>query len=130
VCSGHWRDLGIFGSFIGSAWTFYSREPGYESPTANALRVRRDDDHAIHFLRGIALGRASIADIDEVRVCPGCHAVGGEKCVPGCIDAEMAAADEAREDERCLDCLREPCSCEQDEAGDLEDKIDAALEAT
>lgn len=23
-------------------------------------------------------------------VCPGCHAVGGERCAPGCIDAEMA----------------------------------------
>jgi hypothetical protein len=22
-------------------------------------------------------------------VCPGCHAVGGERCAPGCIDDEM-----------------------------------------
>lgn len=27
-------------------------------------------------------------------VCPGCHAVGGERCAPGCIDAEIAAKDE------------------------------------
>lgn len=24
-------------------------------------------------------------------VCPGCHAVGGEHCAPGCIDAEIEA---------------------------------------
>ena len=113
VCSGSWRDLGIFGALIEPEWTFYSRELG-ESDVAKARRIRRDDDRAIHFLRGIALGRVSIEDADDVRVCPGCH----------------AAADASREDERCLDCLREPCSCEQDEAGDLEDKIDAALEAT
>jgi hypothetical protein len=22
-------------------------------------------------------------------VCPGCHAIGGEPCAPGCIDAEL-----------------------------------------
>lgn len=22
-------------------------------------------------------------------VCPGCYAVGGERCLPGCIDAEI-----------------------------------------
>jgi predicted RNA-binding Zn-ribbon protein involved in translation (DUF1610 family) len=33
--------------------------------------------------------------IDDIRweaapyVCPGCHAVGGERCAPGCIDAEI-----------------------------------------
>lgn len=26
-------------------------------------------------------------------VCPGCHAVGGEPCAPGCIDAEIAERD-------------------------------------
>jgi len=24
-------------------------------------------------------------------VCPGCYAVGGERCAPGCIDAEIEA---------------------------------------
>lgn len=24
-------------------------------------------------------------------VCPGCHAIGGEPCLPGCIDAEIEA---------------------------------------
>ncbi len=32
-----------------------------------------------------------------VQVCPGCHAVAPERCLPGCIDAEIAA--ERREDE-------------------------------
>lgn len=26
---------------------------------------------------------------DAPYVCPGCHAVGGERCLPGCIDAEI-----------------------------------------
>jgi hypothetical protein len=26
---------------------------------------------------------------DAPYVCPGCHAVGGERCLPGCIDAEL-----------------------------------------
>lgn len=30
-------------------------------------------------------------------VCPGCHAVGDERCAPGCIDAEIEAAREERE---------------------------------
>ena len=27
---------------------------------------------------------------DAPYVCPGCYAVGGEPCLPGCIDDEMA----------------------------------------
>lgn len=27
---------------------------------------------------------------DAPYVCPGCHAVGGERCAPGCIDDEIA----------------------------------------
>lgn len=39
------------------------------------------DDHA----EGCSYGSK-----DEVPyVCPGCHAVGGERCAPGCIDAEI-----------------------------------------
>ena len=26
---------------------------------------------------------------DAPHVCPGCHAVGEERCAPGCIDAEL-----------------------------------------
>lgn len=32
-----------------------------------------------------------------VYVCPGCHAVDGEPCAPGCIDAAIEAAREERE---------------------------------
>lgn len=101
VCSGHWRELGIFGALIEPAWTFYSRdESSWESDAIRAVRVRRDDDHAIHYLRGIALGRASIAEGPE---------------------------DDS--DERCLDCLRETCVCDDDACSDLEQRLDAALEA-
>jgi hypothetical protein len=31
-------------------------------------------------------------------VCPGCYAVGEEPCLPGCIDAEIAAAASSREE--------------------------------
>lgn len=134
VCSGYWPDLGIFGSLIEPAWTFYSRdESKWESPELRAERVRRDDDHAIHYLRGIALGRASIADIDDVHVCPGCHAVGAERCAPGCVDAEMAEEREASErdgGEACLDCQRQPCRCEDAACSDLEERIDRAMEGS
>src|SRR5262245_29864148 len=43
------------------------------------------------------------ASLDDERpyVCPGCHAVGGERCAPDCIDAAIEAARE--DDERHLD---------------------------
>lgn len=65
VCSGYWRDLGIFGALIEPEWTFYSRAPGHEVAHVAEARVRRDDDHAIHYLRGLALGRASLAEQHE-----------------------------------------------------------------
>lgn len=59
-CSGDWRALGIFGARVDPTRVFFSRdESKWESDEVRAARVRRDDDHAIHFLRGIALGRAS-----------------------------------------------------------------------
>jgi hypothetical protein len=36
-------------------------------------------------------------------VCPGCHAVGGEPCAPGCIDAELARERREREDYEIID---------------------------
>lgn len=33
-------------------------------------------------------------------VCPGCHAVGGERCAPDCIDAQI---EREREEERDFD---------------------------
>lgn len=30
-----------------------------------------------------------LAEEDAPYVCPGCYAVGGERCAPGCIDAEI-----------------------------------------
>lgn len=65
VCSGHWRDLGIFGALIEPEWTFYSRSEGHEAAHVREARIQRDDDRAIHYLRGIALGRASIAERPE-----------------------------------------------------------------
>ena len=52
----------------------------------------------------------------EIHVCPGCYAVGGERCAPGCIDAEIAA--EAEEDARRTEQnhsrgLRNQCSGER-----------------
>jgi hypothetical protein len=44
-------------------------------------------------------------------VCPGCHAVGGERCAPGCIDAEI---EREREDEQ----LYGPRDEEEDEASE------------
>lgn len=51
-------------------------------------------------------------DIDDAPyVCPGCYAVGGERCAPGCIDAEIAR--EAEFDRRygIDDEDDEPCDC-------------------
>lgn len=46
----------------------------------------------------IACSRSSVRIAHDVEmlasVCPGCHAVGGERCAPGCIDAEIARARE------------------------------------
>jgi hypothetical protein len=33
--------------------------------------------------------RPDMTEDDAPFVCPGCHAVGGERCLPGCIDAEI-----------------------------------------
>lgn len=35
---------------------------------------------------------------DGPYVCPGCHAVGGERCAPDCIDAEIEAEQRERYD--------------------------------
>lgn len=34
---------------------------------------------------------------DAPFVCPGCHAVGGERCAPDCIDAQIQREREASE---------------------------------
>lgn len=34
---------------------------------------------------------------DEPYVCPGCYAVGDERCAPGCIDAEIEREREERQ---------------------------------
>lgn len=41
---------------------------------------------------GVYFGRADDAaeEDDAPYVCPGCYAVGGERCAPGCIDDEIA----------------------------------------
>jgi hypothetical protein len=49
-------------------------------------------------------------------VCPGCYAVGGERCAPGCIDAEIEAEGERERafgaiGDACLDCDEVACSC-------------------
>ena len=36
-------------------------------------------------------------------VCPGCYAVGPERCLPGCIDAEIAAESELDMQDRMID---------------------------
>lgn len=65
-CSGDWRALGIFGARIDPARIFFSPPSGLrETDTMRAARVDRDDERAIHFLRGLALGRASIAEQRE-----------------------------------------------------------------
>jgi hypothetical protein len=52
--------------------------PGPENVIETATRAR----DIIRTLRGL----------DEApHVCPGCHAVGPERCAPGCIDAEIEA---------------------------------------
>lgn len=38
---------------------------------------------------GVAWARSLGVEVGPV--CPGCHAVGGEKCAPSCIDAEIEA---------------------------------------
>lgn len=42
-------------------------------------------------------------DDDAPHVCPGCYAVGGERCAPGCVDAEMAERDRCEHEERYAD---------------------------
>lgn len=42
--------------------------------------------------------RAPETEVEPPYVCPGCYAVGGAACAPGCIDAEIAAENAARED--------------------------------
>lgn len=37
----------------------------------------------------VALVRAELEPSEMPFVCPGCHAVGEERCAPGCIDAEI-----------------------------------------
>lgn len=59
-CSGDWRALGVFGARIDPSRVFFSPPTGVrETDTMRAARVDRDDEHAIHFLRGLALGRAA-----------------------------------------------------------------------
>ena len=37
----------------------------------------------------VTAGKAEPEDVVDVFVCPGCHAVGAEHCLPGCVDAEI-----------------------------------------
>ena len=46
-------------------------------------------------------------------VCPGCHAVGGERCAPDCIDARMARE---REEDAALDDFEDDETAEREAA--------------
>ena len=62
------------------------------------------------------------AELDRMPyVCPGCHAVGEERCAPGCIDAEIEAEAERdfNEGPLCMECGQHECFVHGD--GDDED---------
>lgn len=59
--------------------------------------------------------------------------LGGEPTSPPPVtetpcECEVARILAAKRAEPCLDCLRAPCRCALDEAGDLEDQIDHLLD--
>ena len=55
---------------------------------------------ALRLLRMIVTAKL---EEDRPYVCPGCHAVAPERCLPGCLDAEIEAEREAREYEASED---------------------------
>jgi hypothetical protein len=46
----------------------------------------------------VCLVRAEVSPSEGPYVCPGCYAVGPERCAPGCIDAEIEAEREHDQD--------------------------------
>lgn len=40
-------------------------------------------------------------------VCPGCYAIGGERCAPGCIDAEIERERQEALESGDYDCVQE-----------------------
>lgn len=98
------RHAAVYGAFVVNEVREHRRLRG-DWPDDERMQAIVEDALTVADQAGEAWDR--MVEDGLTRVCPGCHAVGEERCAPGCIDAELEEECRQAIESGDYDCMEE-----------------------